>query len=139
MPNIENLLNRLPSARPSGKNRWMAKCPAHEDRSPSLLISDNGEKLGIHCFAGCGGADVLAAIGLDFTVLYPPQEKQNFTGLRPWERKDIEEKIRHEELIIKLYQRDKSLKVFISEEDKVRTKKAFEIIKILKMRLIHDK
>ncbi|BBL85376.1 hypothetical protein TthAA229_18570 [Thermus thermophilus] len=25
-------------ARPSGKNRWIGHCPAHEDREPSLSI-----------------------------------------------------------------------------------------------------
>jgi len=40
---------------------WMACCPAHEDREPSLSIgrSNNG-KLLVHCHAGCNQHDVIA-------------------------------------------------------------------------------
>ena len=46
---------------------WMARCPAHDDREPSLSISvgDKGKML-IHCFAGCGQGTVIAALRLPF-------------------------------------------------------------------------
>jgi hypothetical protein len=46
----------------SGSN-WLAKCPAHDDRTPSLSVSDgeNGRAL-IHCFAGCEARDIIAAL-----------------------------------------------------------------------------
>ena len=42
---------------------WLACCPAHDDRDPSLSISDgdNGKVL-VHCHAGCSQADVIAAL-----------------------------------------------------------------------------
>jgi putative DNA primase/helicase len=42
---------------------WVARCPAHTDRTPSLSISrgDNG-KLLFHCFAGCDQQPVIAAL-----------------------------------------------------------------------------
>jgi hypothetical protein len=52
----------------------MAACPAHADRSPSLSITEVGDgRTLIHCHAGCGAAEVLAAVGLDFADLYPPR------------------------------------------------------------------
>jgi hypothetical protein len=45
-------------------NRGSARCPCHDDHSPSLLLSD-GDKLGcvlVHCFAGCDRRDILAAL-----------------------------------------------------------------------------
>lgn len=39
----------------------MAKCPAHDDRSPSLSIRD-GDRLLVRCHAGCEQADVIAAL-----------------------------------------------------------------------------
>ena len=30
----------------------------------------------VHCFAGCGAADVIAAVGLDMADLFPPREGQ---------------------------------------------------------------
>ncbi len=42
----------------------MALCPAHENiRTPALSVKDGDDgKLLVHCFAGCAGADVLAAL-----------------------------------------------------------------------------
>ena len=55
----------------TGDLRWISKCPAHIDRTPSLSIRavDDGRVL-IHCFAGCPTIDVLLAIGLDFGDLF---------------------------------------------------------------------
>lgn len=66
------LLDRLQGVRQSGPGRWLAKCPAHEDRSPSLSVRelDDGTAL-IKCFGGCGAADVLAAVGLELKDLFP--------------------------------------------------------------------
>ena len=42
---------------------WMARCPAHDDREPSLSIrqSDNGKVL-VRCHAGCDQEQVIAAL-----------------------------------------------------------------------------
>ncbi len=66
------LLSRLDKVRPTGPGRWLARCPAHEDRSPSLSVreTEQGAVL-LHCFGGCPSADVLAAVGLEFADLYP--------------------------------------------------------------------
>lgn len=41
---------------------WMARCPAHEDREPSLAISERGGMVLVHCHAGCEQRDVIAAL-----------------------------------------------------------------------------
>ena len=42
---------------------WMARCPAHDDRKPSLSIRDaNDGKILLHCHAGCGQDRVIAAL-----------------------------------------------------------------------------
>lgn len=61
---VRVLLSRLDGVMRNGESRWMAKCPAHDDRSPSLSIKDTGTRTLIHCFAGCEASDVLAAVGL---------------------------------------------------------------------------
>lgn len=70
----DTLLAKLDGVRATGRGRWLAKCPAHADGSPSLSIRelDDGRVL-LHCFALCSVADVLAAVGLDFDALYPPR------------------------------------------------------------------
>lgn len=70
--NAERLLSRLDGVRETGAGRWIAKCPAHEDRSPSLSIRELGDgRVLLHDFAGCEASDVLAAVGLSLADLYP--------------------------------------------------------------------
>lgn len=66
------LLNLLQGVKRTGKGQWLAKCPAHEDRSPSLSVRccDDGRWL-VHCFAGCDTHDILGAMGLEIADLFP--------------------------------------------------------------------
>jgi hypothetical protein len=66
------LLDRLDRLKQTAPACWLARCPAHEDHSPSLSIRalDDGRLL-LHCFAGCGTDEVLAALGLQLRDLYP--------------------------------------------------------------------
>lgn len=41
---------------------WMARCPAHQDRSPSLSIAERNGKLLFFCHAGCAWKNVAAAL-----------------------------------------------------------------------------
>lgn len=69
------LLARLDGVKPTGPGRWIAKCPAHQDRRPSLSIRelDDGRVL-LHDFAGCGVQEVLGAVGLEMDALFPERE-----------------------------------------------------------------
>lgn len=69
---VRNFLDRLTGVRKTGDVRWIACCPAHQDRTPSLAIRelDDGRVL-LHCFAGCDPSSVLNAVGLTFADLFP--------------------------------------------------------------------
>jgi putative DNA primase/helicase len=42
---------------------WMAQCPAHDDRTPSLSIRDtDGGQVLVHCHAGCDQGRVIATL-----------------------------------------------------------------------------
>ena len=43
----------------------MANCPAHDDRTPSLSVTLDGDRVLVHCHAGCSQADVLDAMRRD--------------------------------------------------------------------------
>jgi hypothetical protein len=75
----DRLLERLERAgrvKQTGPGRWIAQCPAHADRSPSLSIRelDDGRVL-IHDFRGCEPMAVLDAVGLDWCALFPPGQQ----------------------------------------------------------------
>ena len=57
-------------------NGWSARCPAHEDRNPSLSIAtgDDGRCL-VNCHAGCETTAILAALGLEMKDLMPERQK----------------------------------------------------------------
>jgi hypothetical protein len=51
------LLHKLDGVRRTGTDRWIAKCPAHDDRRASLSIRElNDGRALLHDFAGCGVA-----------------------------------------------------------------------------------
>lgn len=49
---------------------WSARCPAHEDHSPSLSVRQIEGQALVHCHAKCATADVMAALGLTMADLY---------------------------------------------------------------------
>lgn len=64
------LLDRLDGVRATGSGRWIARCPAHQDRSPSLSVRELGDgTILLHDFAGCAAHEVLAAVGLSLADL----------------------------------------------------------------------
>ncbi len=69
----EDFIARLQRVRKSGERQWSAQCPAHEDKGPSLRVTDVDGKILIHCFAGCGAAEVVAALGVQLHDLFPPR------------------------------------------------------------------
>lgn len=71
MNGLEVLLSRLKKVRKNGKD-YLACCPAHQDKSPSLTIAEKADgKVLIHCFAGCSPAEIVAAVGMNLSELMP--------------------------------------------------------------------
>lgn len=71
-PKTPRPLERLEAVRSVGPGKWIARCPAHDDRHPSLSIKeiDDGTLL-LKCWAGCSAAEVVAAAGLTLRDLFP--------------------------------------------------------------------
>ena len=79
----EKLLERLEMVRKTGTGKWIARCPAHDDGTPSLSVTEieSGNRLLIHCHGGCGALDVLQKIGLDWSSLYPDDSDNRYRPL----------------------------------------------------------
>lgn len=81
---IEQILDRLDHCKATGNDQWHASCPGHDDRSPSLSIKAKSDgRVLLHCHAGCGAIDVLNAIDLDFSALYPPDDHYRARRRKP--------------------------------------------------------
>ena len=98
------VLQRVEKVRRTGPGRWVARCPAHEDRAPSLAVreTDDGRLL-IHCFAGCSTDSVIGALGLQWSDLMPPlpQGVHHMPRVRkPWSVGDALETIDQEASVL---------------------------------------
>jgi putative DNA primase/helicase len=58
------VLDRLQFVRRNGDG-WMARCPAHEDKNPSLSVNEREGRILLHCFAGCTHEAVCAALRIE--------------------------------------------------------------------------
>jgi hypothetical protein len=74
------------------ENRWTACSPTREDKSPSLSIRelDDGRLL-LHDFGGASVDEVVAAVGLDLSDLFPQRlNAPSMPGTRrPWNAVDL--------------------------------------------------
>jgi len=119
MSKVDLILSRLDKVRKGVHNSWLACCPAHEDRSPSLAIreADDGKVL-LRCFAGCGADEVLAAIGLEFDALFPdrPDTHHHKPERRPFPAADVLRTLAFEVLVAYTVAKD-TLTGKVTEED----------------------
>ena len=95
--NTQGVLDRLEHVT-GGNGKWMALCPAHKDRSPSLAINESDDRLLLHCFAGCETKYVAAAIGLDMSDLF--YQKLTSIKLIEGKRKRYEEVLQSERILV---------------------------------------
>lgn len=90
------LLDRLLSPRQSGPNTYTAKCPAHEDNSPSLTVTVNEDRILVHCHAGCDSREVLKAIDLEWNDLFEDDgHEKTHDVIAQYEYRDIEGRLQY--------------------------------------------
>lgn len=104
---IEQLLARLPSAKPRGHGRWIALCPVHDDKNPSLSITETQDGIILlRCWAGCGIDEIVRAVGLALSDLFPRNRDAHCRGSIPvhlrWNPWDVLASVAHEALIVSL-------------------------------------
>lgn len=84
MSKTNTLLDRLEGVKRTGAGKWLARCPAHDDRHASMSIKEtDDEKTLIHCFAGCAVDDILTAVGLTFDDLFPDRTAREYDPTKP--------------------------------------------------------
>ncbi|MBC7787412.1 MAG: DNA primase [Methylophilaceae bacterium] len=121
MSALNTVLSRLDKVQRIGNDRYKAICPAHDDRSPSLAIKDDGGRLLLHCFAGCETDDVLGAIGLDFADIMPDKAMGNFKkDKKPFYAMDILSIIKFEATLTYIYASDMAKGSILTSNDKNR-------------------
>jgi len=128
---LNKLLSRLEGVREVRSGQFYARCSAHDDGSPSLSIRHTGDKILLHCFAGCSPNDVLAAVGLSFSDLYEDRwkaaEQAAYTAAGHEASKQVKfDPEDHERLILEIAENQMKSGEALSLEDKARTQLALD-------------
>jgi len=99
-----HILCQLDKVKSSGSNKWLACCPAHDDKTPSLAIKDAGDRILLHCFAGCAAVEIVHALGMHWGDLFleslSPELKERYR------RAGLEKEADHHRVILMLAQSD---------------------------------
>ena len=80
--NLEVLLSRLDKVEKltpgAHQARYKACCPAHDDKNPSLSITlANSGAILLKCWSGCSAHDVISAVGMEMTQLFPDKREHH--------------------------------------------------------------
>ena len=73
---IDEFLSLLENVKPQGAG-YIACCPAHDDRNPSLSIKEEVGKILAHCHAGCSIEKICDALNIEVCDLFEDSEKDN--------------------------------------------------------------
>ncbi|MER0216062.1 MAG: hypothetical protein DU481_07675 [Nitrosomonas sp.] len=90
--NLHQIISRLSKVKRTGEGRYIACCVVHQDRTPSLAVTQKPDGIIlVHCFGcGAGGVDICNALGIDPASLFPPTdnpkyEKLSRSGFSAWQ------------------------------------------------------
>ena len=81
---LEAFVSKLEYARSTGEHKYRARCPAHNDKSPSLdiQIGRTGAIIMICRSHGCAPKDIMESVGMSETDLFPEDPHTHREGFR---------------------------------------------------------
>jgi hypothetical protein len=127
----QQLLDRLERVKATGAGKWLARCPAHDDRSPSLAIREADDKVLIHCFSGCSVSQVLHAVGLQMVDLFPDRLSNPYAAkprVPKFSAYELFPLLVQEAVILALAWSDTLAGKVLSETDHQRVQQAFQSV-----------
>ena len=119
---IADILPRLEKVKRTGRANWLACCPAHEDKHPSMTIheTDDGRIL-VHCHAECSFEAIANAVGLGWDVWFPPKPVDYTPPVkRPFPAADVLAAVQWECQLVAVAACNVANGVELSAEDKAR-------------------
>jgi len=70
VPTLNDLLVKLHKVKRQNDGSFMACCPAHDDKLPSLHVSLKDDAILLKCFAGCSTDKIVQAVGIEMADLF---------------------------------------------------------------------
>ncbi len=102
MTAYDRILALVHGVRDLGDGRAVFRCPAHDDKNPSVSATQFEGGVAIHCFAGCSAEDIVSALRLKLSDLFdnprtdfqldPAAQKQARArrGLEDWRLRQLD-------------------------------------------------
>ena len=88
---VEELLDRLDKVRSTGRDKWVACCPVHGDKNPSMSVAEKDGRVLCHCFScGANGLEVTKALGLSPSVLFEKPLEQGYIPKRVYDELEMD-------------------------------------------------
>lgn len=134
--NVDIILDRLQKVRKTAQNRWIACCPAHDDKSPSLGVTvfDN-DNIGLHCFAGCSTDAIVSSIGLNMSDLFEGSIDKGQDFKLKKRRELLIKELEFENMVLAVARGTRKRGNKLSEDDIKRERQAFIKIKMIEAEL----
>ncbi len=89
--NLNQFLSKLDKVKKINFSEHTASCPAHDDKNPSLSVTEKDGKILLHCHRGCSPEEIVSAMGLKMKDLYVDEaHKTQNTPLRTHIYRDAE-------------------------------------------------
>ncbi len=79
--NLDKLLSKLDQVKPLKNGEYQARCPAHDDKTASLSLTEKNGKLLLKCHAGCSVESILYSLGLEKKQLFEEKEKDRIEAV----------------------------------------------------------
>jgi hypothetical protein len=128
---IEDILPRLEKVKKTGRGNWLARCPSHDDKSPSMTLHEapDGRVL-VRCWAGCSFEEIVGAVGLGWEPWFPPKlEQDHVTAVRrPYPAGDVLEALAFEATVVAVTAGDLARDGTLTDEARQRMWIAFDRI-----------
>ena len=118
---LSDLASGLNKVRWHEDYKFSACCPAHNDRNPSLSVSDVNGKTLVKCFSGCTQEEVIGALR-DLGLWHTASRDQ----INRRKRSELKNNIRHHQQILLLGVNQVQE---LSEEDQTQMKTSIEFLK----------
>lgn len=119
---VSEVISRLAKVRPMGRGKWIACCPAHADKTPSLTIRecDDGRIL-MHDFGGCDIGAICDAIGVSVSDLFAQPLYHRAKAIpHPFTAQDALRALRREAGVVALYSADVASGYALKDDDRER-------------------
>lgn len=129
----EAFLAHCDKVRATGAGTWLACCPSHQDKTPSMSVKelDDGRVL-IHCFGGCTVEEILGSVGMGFDALFPdklPSGKEFSPNLRrPFPAADVLEAVAEETMVVLVAAYRLATELPLTDDDRKRLMLAYQRI-----------